>query len=54
MNTEPLIDFVMFFARCPCCEQTVECLKGCTFHTDCPTDAELMDEAREAITKAEG
>lgn len=34
---------------CPCCEGVRECLPGCTFSTDAPTDAERMAGARQAM-----
>ena len=37
------------YCTCPCCEGVRECLPGCTFAADAPTDAERMAGAREAM-----
>ena len=34
---------------CPCCEADDVCADGCTFATDCPSDAEAMEYAREVM-----
>lgn len=33
-------------AQCPCCMGTIECDSECTFASDCPIEAERMDNAR--------
>jgi hypothetical protein len=46
---ERLRDFVSYYARCPCCSQTEQCVGDCTFATDNPNAAEEMDQARAAL-----
>ena len=46
---ESLADFVMFYARCPCCEETYECLSECTFEADAPREYATMQMARSAL-----
>lgn len=37
------------YAYCPCCQQARQCADGCTFATDCPDDAERMDQIRDLL-----
>jgi len=46
---EKLREYALADALCPCCDQTETCLDGCTFAEDCPTEAERMVRAREAL-----
>jgi hypothetical protein len=49
-KVDALSSFAEFYARCPCCNQVVECEDGCTFANDVtPTDLETMQFAREAL-----
>lgn len=34
---------------CPCCDGVQECVDGCTFAADCPSDAERMECARAVL-----
>lgn len=31
-------DWITGDATCPCCAETAECLDGCTFASDCPSE----------------
>ena len=45
--------FMAYYLFCPCCEETETCLDGCTFRKDCPDEARVMAEAREAMQGGE-
>ena len=45
--------FMAYYINCPCCEEKETCLDGCTFHKDCPEEARVMAEAREAMQGGE-
>ena len=36
------------YCCCPCCQSAQHCADDCTFHADCPEDAERMHGARAA------
>jgi len=44
-----LLAYVKAHCYCPCCEQDMDCLEGCTFATDSPGEAERMNEARSVL-----
>ena len=37
---------------CPCCAGVQECVDGCTFAEDCPSDANRMESARAVLFDA--
>jgi len=41
--------YVIEHCYCPCCEQYIYCLDGCTYATDSPDDAVRMNEARSVL-----
>ncbi len=51
MNVQPLIDFVMILARCPCCDEYEECHPACTIKEDSGENEQylLMCFARQAL-----
>ena len=48
---DALIDFVRYYAACPCCGEEVECSDGCTFEHDDVAAHEVMLEARLALSQ---
>jgi len=48
-SLEKLRDFVSFYANCPCCQKSDVCVENCSFEQDCPSDWEIMQQAREAL-----
>lgn len=46
---EKLLDFVRYYATCPCCGKDDVCTDDCTFEMDDPQSFDLMKEAREAL-----
>jgi len=47
--SEKLVDFVSYYANCPCCDNDEECTADCTFKDDDNMSYEVMMEAREAL-----
>lgn len=50
---EKLREFVAYYTQCPCCIESVKCSDGCTFKHDAPQDAEVMQQARDAMKAAQ-
>lgn len=46
---DALMEFAQYEAQCPCCSEIIKCVRGCTFHNDCPNEADRMDAARAAL-----
>ena len=46
---EKLVEFVRYYAKCPCCEKNDVCADGCTFAHDDPVGDDVMTQAREAF-----
>ena len=46
---EGAAEWIAVYCRCPCCEETRECLPGCSFAADEPEDAQRMSEARKVL-----
>lgn len=49
---DKLVEFVRYYANCPCCGQDVACVAGCTFEHDDPCGYDVMENAREALKEA--
>jgi len=52
--TSKLIEFVRYYANCPCCDQDETCANGCTFVHDDTSGHDVMIQAREALKEANG
>jgi len=44
-----LSEYIRAHCYCPCCEQYIHCLDGCTYATDSPGESEQMKEARSVL-----
>lgn len=51
IHLEKLKEFVAYYANCPCCERSDVCADGCSFERDCPEDWEVMQQARELVSR---
>jgi len=48
-TVDRLSEYIRAHCYCPCCEQDMDCLEGCTFATDSPGEAVRMNEARSVL-----
>jgi len=46
---EKLVDFVRYYANCPCCDNDEKCDDDCTFEDDDAMGYGVMVHAREAL-----
>ena len=47
-----LIEFVRYYATCPCCQKSDVCKAECTYQTDSPDGHAEMLHAREVYARA--
>lgn len=50
--TSKLIEFVRYYAQCPCCTEYEICVDECTFADDYPNGHYTMMQDREALKDA--